>query len=55
MQRLLVVLGRVSNNYYIVNCITMQWLKLPPIREVPGKLHAGLVCDSGRDGPGISS
>ena len=47
MQRLLVVLGRVSNNYYIVNCITMQWLKLPPVREVPGKLHAGLVCDSG--------
>ena len=47
MQRLLVVLGRVSNNYYIVNCITMKWLKLPPVREVPGKLHAVLVCDSG--------
>lgn len=45
---LLLCLGRVSsNNYYIVNCITMQWLKLPHVREVPGKLHVGLVCDSG--------
>ncbi|XP_050289626.1 F-box protein At5g07610-like [Quercus robur] len=45
---ILLCLGRVSsNNYYIVNCITMQWLKLPPVREVPGRLHVGLVCDSG--------
>ena len=25
----------------------MQWLKFPPVREVPGRLHVWLVCDSG--------